>query len=80
MKLIAESTREGWVNFGTIYQSYEKPYQIKVDKSGKVWRVLENGKKMEISNVEPFRSMTEDEAIKFYSDLAETETYITVKA
>lgn len=46
MKVLLESKTSGWVNFGTVHQSYAKPYSYEVSPSGKVWKVTDEGKKL----------------------------------
>jgi hypothetical protein len=77
MKVIARNNFEGWVNFGTINQSYQKTIEISVDKAGKVWEVSK-GKKSILKSDDDFRvnksgkllplPATESEAIKKYSE------------
>lgn len=84
MKLIAESNRDGWVNFGTVDQAYVRPYKIFVGDTGKVYRVDHNGKRTVEKSRENFKdtgkgfipkNMTEEEAREWYNCEGDDYTY-----
>ncbi len=66
MRVIYESTFEGWLNFGTIDQSYEIPYTIQVGKTGKVYKVSDKSRKLIKSHACPWLAITEKEYREVY--------------
>lgn len=83
MKVIVRSKKDGVVNFGTKDQAYVKPYEIKIDKSGKLWKISGSSKKL-VKSIFNFKdadcfipeNATLQEVKELYPEfLAEPETY-----
>jgi hypothetical protein len=81
-KVIFESTKQGWENFGTVNQNYVNPFTIVLGSTGKVYEVDKDGIRSIVkSNTEYYstgrephgcftpKNMTEIEARKLYSEM-----------
>ena len=45
-----ESLGEGWIGFGTKYQSYQRPYKWSLGKTGIVWEIDHKGSRTRLKN------------------------------
>jgi len=89
MKIIARSTKNDWVNFGTKDQYHQKPYTIQIGKTGKVYKIDHNGASKKLKSNENYYQdkyckhgdwkaydMEEKEARELYQQVAEKNNEI----